>query len=1114
MTEKRFMTYARSEEGGDLTKSQAEKKWEEMWNSRDYVKRGKKIAVPIEEDLVDFSEMARKRAIEGEQRLNANMSEEEMQGKLANLVASGDGSLGAGLSIGSLVDSLAASGGDEGDGAALAAQNIFNQELPLPDLHAMAAGRSASSKQPAASLRRTSFGSNKSGTPASAAASDGSDDGSGSDSDDSEESQPEAPKKKAKLGGKEGQGQPGQGQGGGKQKWFDVGTEKAKAERQVRETRHRSESKMRTQLAAMKAQLDLSRAASVTNVVELHIVISRQQALQIIFNGTADDFKKSGVDARSVRSSGSANEKALLAAGPCSNFKELVTLSGFDGMKLLADARTEADIVLALKQVKAFSQHWDELIASCKTATGELKRATASANRDQGARSQAMGRAKGKAAAKAKATKEGNHAFQIFDILPHFDLCDVDGGPHMDKDHNLSQPWLFTWDVEDLPEDACPLLKLVPLKDAKKNLTETDKPLPSLVEEIEAFERSFKKRDLRLVAGKGQQSCKETTAQAVRTHLLGLFPKNTVCGKDDIDPCLFQNLRKSQALDPAIWGCVKGHRSVKFELGALPCVRFWLQGERSCVCFREEAILEFLRHKQKQASKKGQGSSAEPLFSSHAVAWATHVKRSEFGEYLEFVEKMDTPQVWHTVFQPPAALYLPAGIIVAEFNDEQEDNLGLKVCFAVPRDTAGTAVCRALVGEAKDQGKTIPVLSDLVLYSDTKQKEFVDELLAEKEKEKKEEEEEEEERKKTEEEEKKRIKEAEETEAKEAEKMKQEEEARNKAEEEEKMRIKEAEEAKPKEAEAEDSEEKRKQEQEAGKKAEEEERRNEAEEKRKQEEEAGKKAEEEKKRKEAEEKMKQEEEARQKAEEEEKKRIKEAEEFKAKEAEEEEKMRIKEAEEAKAKEAEEKKKQEEEEARQKAEEEEKNRIKEAEEAKAKEAEAKRKQEEEEARQKAEEEEKKRIKEAEEAKAKEAEAKRKQEEEAGKKAEEEKKRKEAEEARAKEAKAKRKQEEEAGKKAEEEKKRKEAEEARAKEAEAKRKQEEEAGKKAEEEEKKRKEAEEAKAKAKEAEAKAKRKQEEEARKKAEEEEKKRKEAKKQGDQSKKTEDLKRKAATPK
>ncbi|CAE7688765.1 unnamed protein product, partial [Symbiodinium sp. KB8] len=571
MTEKKFMAYARSEEGGDLTKAQAEKKWEEMWQSKKYVKRGKKVAVPIEEDLVDFSELAKSRAIEGEQRLNANMTEEEMQSRLNSLVTSGDGSLGRGLDIQSMVGNLAGSGDGDED-SALAASGIFNSEVHLPDLRAMAAGR-ATNKQIA--TRRTSFGSNKSGgSAARAQASDDSDeddDGESGSETDSQES--ERDKKKTKRPGKEGQGVQGKG---GRNKWFDIGTEKAKAERQVRDTRQRSESKMRTQLSAMKAQLDLSRAANVTNVVELHIVLSRQQALHIICNGTKSDFDKycadllqllgrdsiptaydntlatllklnfmPNVDARSVRSSGSANEKALLAAGPCSNFQDLVTLAAFDEMKILADVRKEDDIALAMKKFQRFSQHWDELVASCKTATSELKRATASANRDQNARTQAMAKAKGKA--KAKAAKEGNHAFQLFDILPHYDFCDVDAGAQVDEKHDMSQPWLFCWDCEeDLPEDASLLLKLVPFSDAKKNLKETDKPLPSLVEEVAAFEKLFEKSDLRLVAGKGQQGCKETTAQFVRKQLLGLFPKNIVYGKDDIDPCVFPNLGKSQ----------------------------------------------------------------------------------------------------------------------------------------------------------------------------------------------------------------------------------------------------------------------------------------------------------------------------------------------------------------------------------------------------------------------------------------------------------------------------------------------------------------------------------------------------------------------------------------
>ena len=287
MTEKKFMAYARSEEGGDLTKAQAEKKWEEMWQSKKYVKRGKKVAVPIEEDLVDFSELAKSRAIEGEQRLNANMTEEEMQSRLNSLVTSGDGSLGRGLDIQSMVGNLAGSGDGDED-SALAASGIFNSEVHLPDLRAMAAGR-ATNKQIA--TRRTSFGSNKSGgSAARAQASDDSDeddDGESGSETDSQES--ERDKKKTKRPGKEGQGVQGKG---GRNKWFDIGTEKAKAERQVRDTRQRSESKMRTQLSAMKAQLDLSRAANVTNVVELHIVLSRQQALHIICNGTKSDFDK------------------------------------------------------------------------------------------------------------------------------------------------------------------------------------------------------------------------------------------------------------------------------------------------------------------------------------------------------------------------------------------------------------------------------------------------------------------------------------------------------------------------------------------------------------------------------------------------------------------------------------------------------------------------------------------------------------------------------------------------------------------------------------------------------------------------------------------------------
>ena len=170
-------------------------------------------------------------------------------------------------------------------------------------------------------------------------------------------------------------------------------------------------------------------------------------------------------------------------------------------------------------------------------------------------------------------------------------------------------------------------------------------------------------------------------------------------------------------LKASMWSCVKEHRSVKFEVGALACVRFWLKGARTVVLLREEAVLAFLRHRQSHSKEPG-----EPLQSMHAVSWATHLKQNEFDEFLTFSEDelANGPSVWYAQFSTPAALYLPAGIICGEHNGDA-DNVGLKTCVVVPADTAGHKLLRSLAGEARDQGKQPVVQENAVHYIDALQ---------------------------------------------------------------------------------------------------------------------------------------------------------------------------------------------------------------------------------------------------------------------------------------------------------------------------------------------------------------------------------------------------------
>ena len=201
------------------------------------------------------------------------------------------------------------------------------------------------------------------------------------------------------------------------------------------------------------------------------------------------------------------------------------------------------------------------------------------------------------------------------------------------------------------------------------------------------------------------------TFASARTEILKLMKPGSAHSLDKIPQGKFPALCKN--LGGSMWSCVKGHRSIKFEVGALACVRFWLKGSRKVVLLREEAILSFLRKIQKDSKQAG-----EALGSSHAISWATHVTAREFQEFISWTEDdLQDVAAWVAEFEPPAALYLPAGIICAESNIGSLDNVGLKACCIVPDDDLGTKLLRSLAGEAKDQGKQTVVLDDVLQYT-------------------------------------------------------------------------------------------------------------------------------------------------------------------------------------------------------------------------------------------------------------------------------------------------------------------------------------------------------------------------------------------------------------
>ena len=113
MDEKQYVTFPRSEKGGDMTKAAAEANWKRMIQDPVYMKKGRKVAVPIHEDVISFGELSKARAVEAEQKLGNKMTDAEVEQKFQNLAMSGGGALGKGLDFDSMGKRLASADMDE-----------------------------------------------------------------------------------------------------------------------------------------------------------------------------------------------------------------------------------------------------------------------------------------------------------------------------------------------------------------------------------------------------------------------------------------------------------------------------------------------------------------------------------------------------------------------------------------------------------------------------------------------------------------------------------------------------------------------------------------------------------------------------------------------------------------------------------------------------------------------------------------------------------------------------------------------------------------------------------------------------------------------------------------
>lgn len=252
--------------------------------------------------------------------------------------------------------------------------------------------------------------------------------------------------------------------------------------------------------------------------------------------------------------------------GPCHNFESLYTVSQAEALsEEFQNVDTQDTLDSCWKKIKIVFNHWDELVASCKTATNELRKASAARSSTSSGKKPKAG-VKGKAAPKPKAKPVS--LYQLVAAFP-------DGCQQIAK-----------YDSKELPashdmQKPC-VLKM--LDTVLAHVYKKDKSLePSklILEEIDEFSQKFAASDLRFTAGKAQRPLKEHAAKAVAECFL-----QTVAGHDVADV--------GRWLPPSAFCTVAAHRSMQYEVNGIGCLRFCFDGSRAwpLITLRERCFLQ------------------------------------------------------------------------------------------------------------------------------------------------------------------------------------------------------------------------------------------------------------------------------------------------------------------------------------------------------------------------------------------------------------------------------------------------------------------------------------------------------------------------------------------
>ncbi len=269
MTEEQYYMFAKTVDGGGLSQTQAQQKWQDFLQDPSIPQEGEgknfKVGVPLYVDIVDYDDAGTTREVERQAKLNAKMTAEDHASKVKDLVLAGDREIGREVARASILQ------GDVDEA------KLYVQKLSDIPTHTKKKQKTES------------------------------DTGDCVGDDDAVEEESKTDDKN--------------------RKWFDACAEQAKAARKFVSDLNKSCLRLKTTQGNMQEALDAARAATTTtgksSATEMKILDGRLKALTLVFSGSPQDlaehFKdligRDGADAKSVNTNGSANEQALVFLG-------------------------------------------------------------------------------------------------------------------------------------------------------------------------------------------------------------------------------------------------------------------------------------------------------------------------------------------------------------------------------------------------------------------------------------------------------------------------------------------------------------------------------------------------------------------------------------------------------------------------------------------------------------------------------------------------------------------------------------------------------------------------------------------------------------------------------